>query len=195
MKYKSAINKMMKSDLSGELRKRDLVEKKNQLIDSLGINPFLSNFEVVVNVRSKDGLYRSDDGLLLPVEYEYERDSKVNVYTSSECRRVIGNLSNSGKSLYLHLIYEVEYGCDYIELNVNRYMIENDISSLNTYKSGVSDLKKYAIIQSVEGYKNIFWINPRYFFAGSRVSTFKKYVIPYESKRDKEVKDDMRGIS
>lgn len=195
MRYKSEIKKLTKSKLSGKLRKIDVADKKESMLSSFGINPFLSDFKVVVNVQGKEGLYKKDEDDWLPVEYEYERDKKVNVYVDRKCRLVVAGLSNSAKCLYLHLLYEVEYGCDYIEVNVERYMRENGISSLNTYKSGLSELRKFGIMANIEGHKGIYWINPKYFFAGSRVEHFKDYVVPYKSKGSEEVEKELRGMA
>ena len=84
--------------------------------------------------------------------------------------------SAGAKSLYIHILYELEYGCDYIEINVKRYMKENNISSINTYKDAVKQLSRYLIIYP-SVIKGVYWINPKLFFAGSRVNKYPKNVV------------------
>ena len=140
----------------------------------LQVNPFVVNdFDVMVSRKVLKDIYKHDkDGDKLPHEVNMESDAKVNVYVASDNRKTIACLGNSGKSLYLHILYELDYGVDYIEIMVDRYMKENDVKSINTYKEGLNNLMRYAIIYPVANVSGVYWINPRYFFAGSRVNKY-----------------------
>ena len=49
-------------------------------------------------------------------------------------------------------------------------------TSLNTFKSSVSELKRLAIISEVATKKWTYWINPRFFFSGNRAEKYINYV-------------------
>jgi hypothetical protein len=141
-------------------------------------NPLISD-DFIINIRKivAEKSYKIDsEGMMIPVELELESDTKVNVYTLPEYRKLIALCSASAKSLYIHILHEVEYGSDYIEINVNRYMKENNVLSINTYKSGIQELSRYLIIYP-SLIKGVYWINPRLFFAGSRVKKYPKNVV------------------
>jgi len=148
------------------------LDSKKGLEGRLGFNPLLGDdFEVFVKRVVKGGSYTTDGDDLLPLEYDLERDSKVSVYTRSDLRLVVSGLSGLGKGLFLWLMYEVGYGCDYIEINKVRYMRENGLKSDWSYRKGLGELVRMMIICPTV-VRGVYWINPRYFFAGSRV---KKY--------------------
>ena len=140
----------------------------------LSLNPFTTNdFEISVNKLILKGVYKHDsDNTALPHEYQLEADTKISVYTHTDNRLMVARLNAGSKSLYLHIMYELESGVDYIEIMWKRYMKENNISSINTYKEALKYLIRYAIIAPVYGVEGVYWINPRYFFAGSRVNKY-----------------------
>ena len=144
---------------------------------ALGLNPMVdSSFVIPIRKSALPHQFKIDGDLKLPVELEMEKEDLVKVYTKSENRLHVANLSNGAKSLYLHIVYEIPYGKDYIEINFKRYMQENNISSLNTYKAALQELHSQLFIcPSVV--KGIYWINPRLFFAGNRVTKYPKNVI------------------
>ena len=167
MREKSKINRLTE------------IEKLNLIA-----NP-LVNKEFIINIRkltSKSNYKIDKDGTFLPVEIEIESDNSVKIYTKAEYRKVIANCSPSAKSIYIHILYELPYGTDYIEINVKRYMDENNISSINTYKDGIAELFRYLIIYPVANIKGVYWINPKLFFAGSRVNKYPKNISIKESK-------------
>ena len=51
------------------------------------------------------------------------------------------------------------------------YMNENEISSINTYKTAVQELCKYLFIypHAKTIYKDYYWINPSLMFSGNRI--------------------------
>jgi len=148
-------------------------------------NPFAEKLEVLVNKRIDMSSLKLEDGDWIPQEYEYERASITKVYRTVDNRALINKLSLPAKELYLWLIYKVEYGEDWIRINRKSYMEEHGISSVNTYKKAVVDLVfGGAIAYTV--LKDVFWINPKLFFAGSRVKKYPNNVKIYEPKKDKE---------
>jgi len=152
-----------------ELKKSIIKSSKNNTTNKdalfLGVNPFLSNFEILA-VKSNNTEY----------SVIVEQDKKVNVYVEDVYRKTVAELTNNGKSLFLYIMYKLESNKDYITINKDKYMIENNITSLNTFKSSVSELKRLAIISDVATKKWTYWINPRFFFNGNRAEKFSNHV-------------------
>lgn len=55
-------------------------------------------------------------------------------------------------------------------------MDENDVSSVNTYKGAVRELLLggYLYLSVI---KDVYWINPHYFFHGNRVNIFPQNIV------------------
>lgn len=114
----------------------------------LGNNPLIaSDFVVVIN-KVTNGSMKPDKEteIMLPVEYEMEKENITKLYTKPENRLIISALSPGAKSLFIWLAYEVDCGKDYLWVNYRRYMEENYISSVNTYKSAIAELCRYSMM-------------------------------------------------
>jgi hypothetical protein len=163
-----------------KLRKKSNVKNLTVLekLELLGINPLAGgDFEVLVRRLEMKGEYKvGDDGVLLPVEVDMESESYFKVYCDREKRLLCGGLSNGAMRLYMYIMFSIEYGEDYIDINWRRYMEENGLKSVNTYKSSIGELCRYLFVYPslVDG---VYWINPRLFFKGSRVNKYPKNVV------------------
>jgi hypothetical protein len=161
--------------MSKNRKVKDLTQLIKKNSSELVNNPFVSE-DFIISVRkiTVEKCYKLDkEGLLLPVERELEQDNNIKIYTKFEHRIILSEMSSKGQRLFLHILYELEYGVDYIALNKGRYMSENKISSINTYKESIRELTvNLVIIEST--IKGVFWINPRFFFAGSRIKKYPK---------------------
>jgi hypothetical protein len=71
-------------------------------------------------------------------------------------------------------MFEIDAGEDYLWINRERCLTENDIS-LNTYKKAIDELIKNGLI-TYTTVKDIYWINPNFFFHGDRVRKYKDNV-------------------
>lgn len=141
------------------------------------VNPLTSqDFKVLVRkLVIKNSFSKDDEGDWLPSGYVVEQQSVTKVYHSVDNRLVVSALSGGAKSLLLWLMYEIAAGKDYVWVNKQRYMKENGITSLNTYKDAVRGLAASLIITPTV-YPDVYWINPRVFFYGSRVVKYPQYV-------------------
>lgn len=150
----------------------------------LGISPFISSLTIPVNRIAYEGQYRIDkDGVRLKVYGNVERELSCKLYVSADRRRIMNMLSTRSKELFLWVMYEVERNKDYMWLNKKRYMEENEIGSINTYRTAVDELIRYGILCKTV-VNDVFWINPAVFFGGNRVLKYPKKV---------EVVDDLSG--
>lgn len=142
----------------------------------LGVNPCTITLEVPIRNLIKKHQFEKDeeDDMLVNVEVIVEATAYTKLYITSELRKLVCNLSPSAKELYLWIMYEVEVGEDALWINKVRFMEENS-TSLNTYKKAVEELIRYAFI-AYTIVKDVYWINPNFFFKGDRVKKYPKQV-------------------
>ncbi len=57
-------------------------------------------------------------------------------------------------------------------------MKEANITSINTYKKGLNDLIRYGVVSQTT-IKDTFWINPEFFFKGSRTGKYPDKILKY----------------
>ena len=145
--------------------------------EDLGGNPFVGgDFKVLVRSVLEGSKYVMSDDVLVPSEVEFEKEDYVKLYVKPEYRKMIGLLSNGGRSLLLWCIYELDSAKDYLWINKRRYMEEYDIKSVNTFKGSLSELVRMNVLSPTVK-KGVYWINPRLFFHGSRVNKYPKNVV------------------
>lgn len=139
--------------------------------EQLGQNPCAIPLVIDVNEVMLDDQFRVEtDNTRVNVFYYAEREEVCKLYTGVEQRKIVSACTPAAKSLLLWLFYEVDYGKDYLWINKDRYMEENFVS-LNTYKKAVQELHRYALI-APSTVKDVWWINPRFFFKGSRIDKY-----------------------
>lgn len=140
----------------------------------LGGNPFVENLVVEVSqIEYKHQFKKDKDGDIVPVIGELEYEKFCRVMISPERRLKTTKLSPRAKELLLWLLYEADNNKDYLWINRVRYMKENEIASMNTYRAAVNELIANCFItRSVVN--AVYWINPDLFFNGNRITKFKQ---------------------
>jgi hypothetical protein len=149
--------------------------KKLQTIDEskLLLNPFVNNLQIEATKLIDTGKFVPDeDGTMIPVTALIEKKQNVKLFYCSGCKDMIYNLSPGAKSLYLFVLYNLDSGQDWIQLNSQWYMAKNNIKSINTYKEAVKELCRYLFLAQTADYKDVFWINPMLFFSGNRIAKY-----------------------
>jgi len=166
---------------------KDIDEKK------LGANPFVNgDFKIFVRKSlNYEKLSKDNDGDYLPTEDTLEQEKIVKLYVSQkklnkEMNVGVDSLSALGCELFFWITSRLIAGDDYFFLDKKRYMKEKNISSVNTYKKALNDLIAKSIIQPNTIVRGIYWINPKFFFCGSRINKFPKNVVEYQPKKEKE---------
>lgn len=153
--------------------------------EELGENPLLNSLEILVNRVKSDNAYKAhgagkDDVVFTPANYDYEAVPFCKVFADATRRKDIVKLTNRAQGLLMWIFFEIKAGKDFLWINKERYMEENEIGSLNTYKSAVNELvmTKY-LSKTIK--PDTYWINPHYFFLGDRLKAFPdKIKIRYE---------------
>lgn len=152
------------------------------------LNPLLGlDFRVRVTKIYSKGEFRMDGNVKKLVEKQYEVDKSCKLYVTSAHRQLVLGLGNSAKSLFLFIGYELDSGKDYVWIPKQRYMRECGVTSVNTVKLGLSELidKNFITASSV---KDVYWINPRLLFNGSRINKYSDLVVitnDFGKKEDK----------
>lgn len=155
-------------------------KKPTFTVSQLGVNPCISSLKIPVVKKVFDKQYKRDEeGDLLPVEQEVEYTEFTKFYNSPERRKVRNALSTKAKSLLFWIMDELEAGADHIWINKQRYMEELSISSIDTYKNGITELIRYALIVPTI-IKDVYWINPDFMFKGDRIKKYPKNVVKYK---------------
>ena len=143
---------------------------------NMGNNPFNdAGFIITANTAREGDKFVLEDGLLVPSYYNMENEDIVKFYTSASNRKTITLLSGGALRLFMWIVYEIDYGKDLVWINRKRYMGESQITSVNTFKRSIEELERYCLIHSTKK-EEVFWINPRYLFKGSRMKKYSNRV-------------------
>lgn len=151
-------------------------------------NPFSNTLIIPVVGKIAKDLYKIDkDGDKVPLEMELEYTPYLKLYTAKAHRLIINNMQPCSKELLLWIMYFIDYGKDYIWINKKRYMEECSVS-LNTYKKSLEEMIRYGLLVPTGLYNDTYWINPDFFFKGSRVNKYpsKVKMIYQQQENDKE---------
>ncbi len=145
------------------------VENKNPFVDS--------DFEIYVSKLYKKGVFKKVEGKIKPVDYELESEAYSKLFKAAKYRLGISSCSVGAKSLFIWIQYELDVAKDYLWINRVRYMEENGISSENTFLAACNELIERKVIYPIKDYKDVFFINPRIIFCGSRLNKYPDNVV------------------
>lgn len=142
---------------------------------TLGVNPFVESLVIEVNRIPFVGSYKKVGDGFEQIIGKVEYDPVCKVYVNPNKRKLIAGMRNCSKSLFTWVMYELESGKDYLWINRIRYMEENNIASVNTFKAALTELIRYGVLTGTT-VTGVYWINPTYFFSGNRISKYPKKV-------------------
>lgn len=148
--------------------------KEKPDLDNAGINPFIEPLQIKVTKTRRDIINKYGDADYIEGQFEQVRYTKV--FDQTGVKALMEGLSVRAKELYLHIMYTLEPATDILWVHRGRYMTSYKISSVNTYKDAVKNLAEKGFIYPVVGMKDVYWINPHYFFKGDRASKYKDKV-------------------
>ena len=145
--------------------------------DIIGSNPFVANLKIYIRKVPLAGQWKRDeDGDMLPAEMEMEIDPVCKMYINPALRKEVNKLSPRAIDLLMWVVYSTEPGVDWLWLNRKRYMDERGVKAYNTYKDAVRELVGNNFLQPTI-YQGVYWINPVFFFNGSRINKYPKNVV------------------
>jgi hypothetical protein len=144
--------------------------------NKLGVNPCASSSLIITvnEIAFKDFYMQDEDGILLPAKKEVEATPFTKLYVTAERRLIVAKLSPAAKELFLWVMLELDSGKDALWINKDRFMEENN-TSLNTFKKAIDELIRYAFL-AYTVVREVYWINPDFFFKGDRISKYPKNI-------------------
>jgi hypothetical protein len=155
--------------------------KKLQEIDpsKLLLNPFVNDLYIEASRLTDSKKFIPDPvtGELLPATALVEKRQSAKIFYCTDCKQIIYNLSPGAKSLYIFVLYNLTTNQDWIQLNSQSYMTKNSVKSINTFKDAVKELCRYGFLGTTPEYKDVYWINPKMFFSGNRITKYASRVI------------------
>ena len=162
--------------------------KKDITKEIIGISPFYQSLEIKVKTHSSkrrqvdvSSISLDEDvisyGNVISIEetVEIENETYTKTYNSQLLRIHILNLSSRARDLCLWITYSLKPGKDYLYFNKARVLKELNISK-NTYSAAIKDLIKDSVI-SQSPVKDVYWVNPLFFFNGSRAKLYPEKIL------------------
>jgi hypothetical protein len=151
--------------------------------DKLGPNPFEQNLEVWINKRFKKvkNTFGEDDY----IETQLEKTPYTKLYEAPlpEKATEVDKLPIRSKELYLHILHHIKPGKDWIWIDRVKYMDTMNIKALNTFKDAIGELAVGGYVSKHGIIIDLLWINPHFFFKGSRINKYKNRVRWDEQKK------------
>lgn len=148
-------------------------EKKKPDFDKIqmGINPFISGLAIAITKKKTEVINKFGD--LDVIEHDLEATVYTKVFMVEAARKQMAELPIRSKELYLFLIHSVGSATDYLWIDSDEYMEQMGIKAKNTYKAAINGLCEGLYIQPHHKLKDVYWINPHFFFKGSRILKYK----------------------
>lgn len=159
--------------------------------ENLKNNPFVNeNFKIFTNKGTDANSYTKQlhpDGtafidIRLPKTYRFEKAKTTKIYISADNRKSLNLLEQNSKTLLLWIMFELDTNQDYLEIKKDRFMKENDIKSIKTYRKALQDLQINSFICPTYR-KDVYYINPKLFFSGNRITKYPQNVHLYKPKK------------
>lgn len=165
----------------------DSAKNENQNIDDLtdndikllAKNPLLTGFKIDVTELEDKNTFESQDGILLHKLFYFERERSTKLYINPNNRKLINELSNNSKCLLFWIMFKIPANTDYLKITAKKYMNENNINSINTFKAALVELQANLII-CASAVKDVYFINPRLIYSGNRVKQYPKCLQIYK---------------
>ncbi len=153
------------------------ISKPDLSPENIGKNPFTNWLEIPVIHKSFKVLNKFDQQDVK--EYELEKTPYTKVFDIKGNKKEVNELPVRCKEFYLWLIHAIEPAQDIIWVDRVVYMNKMKIKSLNTYKEAIRVLcdNNYIYAHSNPLLKEVYWINPKFIFKGSRLNKYPENVI------------------
>lgn len=129
-------------------------------------NPFLANLRIEFVPRQKTSVLfgRNESGKKTTDYFFAERAEKTSVYKTPEFFALIPTLKPSTKDLLLYIIMSLGWGSDRIQLDREKLAVWG--LKTQSFYNARGELVDCGVICHYQ--KNVYWINPAYFFKGDR---------------------------
>lgn len=149
-----------------------MIEKAN--------NPYESLTGLVVPVYRKVANFKFVDGEPKAEQYFVEADNYVRLYTGPARRQHIFKLSSKARDMFLLILYCMNHDYNYVVLSYNKVnTMHHEYGGVGTkdlykrtFKDTIKELIAHNMLDVKDVKKETYWINPAYFFPGSRATRY-----------------------
>ena len=146
-------------------------------------NPLINNdLKIFVNKVTDTTEFENKFGTILHKQKIFERAKITKIFATAKNRTEIAKNSAIAKNILLWLFYQLEYSQDYVSFDKKLFMKENNVKSIKTVNLAIEELQKNKVIAK-SNIKDVYFINPVYFFLGSRVKSYPDNVIEYKPNK------------
>jgi len=145
--------------------------------EKIGKNPFIEGLEIQAVKKSFTVINKFEKEDVR--EFELEKVPYTKVFDVKGNRKDVNELPIRSKELYLWLIHVIEPSQDIIWIDRVLYMSRMGIKSLNTYKEAIKVLcdNVYIYAHANPAFKEVYWINPKFIFKGSRLNKYPNNIV------------------
>lgn len=138
-------------------------------------NPFTRTLIIPVSATYSFTAYVKVDGVKVPKPIYPDKSPHVKLFYDCDAADKVFGLSERAKNLYLYILYSLTSGRDWITLDASRYKTKTGVKSRATLAKAKEELYKARFIDPTS-IRSIYFINPAYFFAGSRSVKFSNHL-------------------
>ncbi len=138
--------------------------------EDLGVNPFVVDLVIDVNKFKKK--VKNEFGQDVFDSIEFEATPYCKLFEAKESKKDMLRLGIRSKEMLLYFLYSVNSAKDYLWVGKREYMISHGIKSVNTFKVALNELIHQGYICKINGFTDVYWINPMYFFKGNRLTKY-----------------------
>lgn len=149
--------------------------KEDAIEARLPDNPFLSTLVIPATSRLsfEEFLEADKEGFRGPKPQLLDRSPHVKFFLDSDALPVVNMLSECAKSLFIYILTQMRYAKDYVKIDAKAYGAVTGVRSRTTLAKAKSELYRLRFIEPT-AVRSIYFINPAYFFCGSRTRKFRK---------------------
>lgn len=149
------------------------MRKQTPIDETKARNPFIETLEIQVRTMliraGKHPIYGK-----MVFEKEVEEEHRVMVYPM-HLAHVMLDMTKTGQVLLFYIFNHLTYNQDYLQITFAGVESETSLAKSPYYRA-LHELINLAVIMPRPSRKNTYWINPRLFFCGSRVSVYNDKV-------------------
>lgn len=166
--------------------KDSTIAEKIARVEKHEVNPFIRDLYLSTS-KIKSGFYKNEEeeDMYLPANKVVEVTPHIKLYVNSGIKDIAFKLSARGIRLLMWIMLNLKTKKDIIYVNYTKIMKDIDCSAM-TVREGIKDLVRAGLV-SPTSENNIIWVNPSYFFRGSRIN---KYVNKVKIRYNYAKKDD-----
>lgn len=146
-------------------------------------NPFVQSLVIQMNTIEPINTFEISEGMIVPKTQRLDGVRAVKLFRTPEQTKLLNGITPNAGKLFIYIILTIQPGLDYVIINLKRYMKETHIHSRDTYYSAANELQRYGIILKAKPQTQMYWINPAYFFCGSRPLKWPSKVVKMTHKK------------